>query len=245
MGISQFFAFDYSGAPFVWFGPAHLSALAAIAMLAYLITHLRAAERRSKDQIRWALALILVINELAWHAWKLAVGEWTVQTMLPLQLCSVMVWLAAGMLVLRSYRLYELVYFLGIGGAIQALLTPDLGMYGFPHFRFFQTFTSHGLIIVAAVAMTALERMRPTWTSLARVILWIHAYMAGIFSLNTAIGGNYLMLNGKPGTPSLLDLLPPWPGYIAFMEVIGLLTILLLFLPFAGRAATKLDEGIR
>jgi len=26
---------------------------------------------------------------------------------------------------------------MGIGGALQALLTPDLGLYGFPHFRFF------------------------------------------------------------------------------------------------------------
>ena len=139
--------------------------------------------------------------------------------------------------------MYELVYFLGIGGAIQALVAPDLGPYGFPHFRFIQTITSHGLIIIAAVYMSLVEQMRPTWASLARAVLWMHAYMAVIFVLNSAIGSNYLMLNGKPGTPSLLDLLPAWPAYIAYMEVIGLLTCLLLYMPFAVRSRRAPSVG--
>jgi len=44
------------------------------------------------------------------------------------------------MLVTKSYPFYEFAYFMGIAGTLQALLTPDLGIYGFPHYRFFQTF---------------------------------------------------------------------------------------------------------
>jgi uncharacterized membrane protein YwaF len=40
----------------------------------------------------------------------------------------------AYMLVTRSYVVYEFAYFMGIASAIQALLTPDLGLYGFPTF---------------------------------------------------------------------------------------------------------------
>jgi hypothetical integral membrane protein (TIGR02206 family) len=69
--------------------------------------------------------------------------------MLPLQICSLMVWVSGIMLVTRSFKIYEFAYFLGIGGGLQALATPDLGIYGFPHFRFFQTFLSHGLIVAA------------------------------------------------------------------------------------------------
>jgi uncharacterized membrane protein YwaF len=32
---------------------------------------------------------------------------------------------------------------------------------------------------------------------------------------------------------SLLDLLPPWPIYILYMEAIGMITVLLLYSPFA------------
>jgi uncharacterized membrane protein YwaF len=41
--------------------------------------------------------------------------------------------------------------------ALQAILTPDLGIYDFPHFRYFQVFISHGLIVTAALYMTLVE----------------------------------------------------------------------------------------
>ncbi|GAB4481644.1 MAG: hypothetical protein OHK0031_03670 [Anaerolineales bacterium] len=37
----------------------------------------------------------------------------------------------------EGIAIYELLYFMGIGGALQALLTPDVGIYGFPHYRYF------------------------------------------------------------------------------------------------------------
>lgn len=111
-------------------------------------------------------------------------------------------------------------------------MTPDLGIYGFPHFRFFQTFISHGLIITSAIYMTVVEGFRPTWKSLLRVAIGINLYMVVIYFVNDAIGSNYLMINGKPTTASLLDILPPWPIYIIYMEVIGVVNCLLLYLPF-------------
>ncbi|HET9589319.1 MAG TPA: hypothetical protein VFO91_11065, partial [Anaerolineales bacterium] len=55
---------------------------------------------------------------------------------------------------------------------------------------------------------------------------------AVVFFINSAIGSNYLMINYKPDTPSLLDLLPEWPVYILYMELIGITTVVLLYLPF-------------
>lgn len=230
MGI--YFAGEYPGPPFELFGAAHLAALAVLLALNLWLASFRHAGQAVRARIRWTLAIILWVNEIAWHLWNWAVGRWTIQTMLPLHLCSVLVWLSGWMLVRRSYRIYEFAYFLGIGGALQALLTPDLGIYGFPHFRFFQTFISHGLIVTSAIYMTVVEGFRPTWKSLGRVWLGIHLYMIPVFFLNRAIGSNYLMINGKPATPSLLDLLPDWPVYLLYVEAIGLVTALLLYLPF-------------
>ena len=155
--------------------------------------------------------------------------------MLPLHLCSVLVWAGAYMLVTKSYRVYEFMYFMGIGGAIQALATPDLGIFGFPHFRFFQTFLSHGLIVSSAIHMTAVEGLRPTWTSMLRVFVWMNLYAGIIYFVNLYLGSNYLMINHKPGTPSLLDLLPEWPVYILYMELIGVASMVLLYIPFVIR----------
>ena len=152
--------------------------------------------------------------------------------MLPLHLCSVFVFLSAYMLVTKSYTIYEYAYFLGIAGASQALLTPDAGMYGFPHFRAFQVMISHGAIITAAVFMTLVEGYRPTWQSLKRVLIGGNIYMAVIFVFNLLIGSNYLFIAHKPETASLMDVLPDWPIYIIFIEMIGILVSILLYAPF-------------
>jgi len=227
-----FFAGDYPGPAFEFLGTAHIVALTLLTLLNIFLVRFKNAGDGTKQNIRWTLALILWGNEIAWHVWNYEVGNWTIQTMLPLQLCSILVWLGALMLVTKNYRIYEFMYLMGIGGGIQVLATPDLGIYGFPHFRFFQTFISHGLIVTSAIYMTAVEGLRPSWKSLLRVAVWMNIYVIFIYFINTAIGSNYLMINAKPGIPSLLDLLPPWPIYILYMELIGVITFLLLYLPF-------------
>ncbi len=230
--MDQFFAGDWKGPAFEFLGTAHLAALGVLVLLNLFLLRFKYASDSTKGAVRWILALILWGNEFAWHWWNYSVGKWTIQTMLPLQICSVLVWLGAWMLVTKSYRIYEFMYFMGIGGAIQALATPDLGIYGFPHFRFFQTFVSHGLIVTSAIYMTVVEGFRPTWKSILRVAIWMNLYMIPIYFLNNAIGSNYLMINHKPETASLLDLLPEWPIYILYMEGLGIVTFLILYIPF-------------
>jgi hypothetical integral membrane protein (TIGR02206 family) len=230
--MDQFFAADYSGPAFEYLSIAHIAAIVFFVLLNLFLIRYRHADDKTKGSIRLVLALILLVNEIGWHYWNYATGRWTIQTMLPLHLCSLLVWTGALMLLTKNYRIYEFMYFMGIGGAIQALATPGLGNYGFPHFLYFQYFTSHGLIITSAIYMTVVEGLRPTWKSLLRVIFWMNIYVVVVYFINIAIDSNYLMINYKPNTPSLLDLLPPWPIYILNMEIIGVITILLLYLPF-------------
>jgi len=233
--MTNFFAANYQGPAFELFGMAHFAALGAFVLLNLFLLCFKNASDSTKSAIRWMLALILLVNEVAWHYWNYAVGRWTIQTMLPLHLCSLLVWTGVLMLITKNYRIYEFMYFMGIGGAIQALATPGLGIYGIPHFVFFQYFISHGLIITSAIFMTVVEGFRPTWRSILRVAISMNIYVVIVYFINTAIGSNYLMVNYKPNTPSILDLLPEWPIYILYMELIGVITVLLLYLPFVAK----------
>ncbi len=56
--------------------------------------------------------------------------------------------------------------------------------------------------------------------------------MGIVFVINMLIGSNYLFIAHKPPTASLLDVLPPWPYYIAYIEAIGLVMCLILYIPF-------------
>ncbi len=231
--MDEFFAKDYHGAPFEMFGAPHLIGLALVLFVNLALvrygSRLTPAVRRT---LRIGLAIVLVVDELAWHIWNAATGQWNVQTMLPLHLCSALVWLNALMLLTRNQRIYEFAYLFGIPGALQALLTPDAGIYGFPHFRFFQTMLSHGTLITAAVFMTTVEGFRPTPRSLLRVFLGANLYMALVGLVNWAVGSNYMFIAHKPETASLLDVLPAWPWYIGILELLGAAFVLLMYLPF-------------
>jgi len=242
----NFFAYDYTGGEFIMFDPAHLAALGVILLLNLYLLRFRGRDEAARRRVRTAIAVILLLDESAWHIWNISHGTWSVREHLPLHACSVLIWLAGFMLIRKNYRVYEFAYFMGIAGGIQALLTPDLGIYGFPHFRFFQTYISHGLLVTSAVFMTAVEGMRPTWKSVLRVFTVSNLYMAAVFLVNRAIGSNYLYVAYKPPGPTLLDALPAWPLYLLHMEAIGLLMILLLYLPFALsdlRARKKLSAA--
>ena len=223
---------NYQGPAFEYWGVTHWGAIVFLVLLNLYLIRFKDSSPAKKAVLRWLLAMVLVINEAAWHYWNYVYGTWNIQTMLPLHLCSLLVWTGAFMLITKSYRVYEFMYFMGIGGAIQALATPGIGRYGFPHFVFFQYFLSHGLIITSAIFMTIVEGFRPTWKSMVRVAIWMNIYAVIIYFVNIYLGSNYLLINYKPDTPSLLDLLPPWPLYIVYMEAIGVITMLLLYLPF-------------
>ncbi|MCU0519564.1 MAG: TIGR02206 family membrane protein [Anaerolineae bacterium] len=232
--MTQFFAGDYAGAPFELFGAPHLVALAIVALINIAVL---AFGRRTPEpwrlRIRFGLAALLIVDEAVWHLWNITTGQWSIQTTLPLHLCSVMVFLSAIMLATKSYPLFEFAYLLGIAGALQALLTPDAGRYGFPHLRFFQVIVSHGSIVTAAVYMAAVEGFRPTVQSIKRVLVRGNLYALAVYGVNVLIGSNYLFIARKPETASLLDVLPSWPWYLPILELLALLMIGLLYLPYA------------
>jgi hypothetical integral membrane protein (TIGR02206 family) len=231
--MGQYFAKNYTGEPFQLFGPGHLIAIVVIILVNLSFIWLRKSKNQKlKDRIRYLIVTMLIISEGSWHIWNIAIGEWTIQTHLPFHLCAVLVWTSIIMLLTKNYHIYEFAYFLGITGASQAILTPEAGIYGFPHYRVFQTLTAHGSIVTAAIFMTVIEGYRPYWSSFNRVFIWTNIYMIVVTGINLLIGSNYLYTLRKPPSASLLDFLGPWPWYLLSLEVVALVLCLLLYLPW-------------
>ncbi len=230
VGIS--FAYPYSGPPFEQLGAAHLAALFVIGLLIFLFCVYR-QQLADQPGIRYGFAIFLFLNELSWHAWYAYYGLWNIRSLLPLNLCNLMVIASVYSLISNNQNIFEFVYLLGIPSAIQVLITPALGSYGFPHVLFFQIFISHGGIILAALYLVIVKRMRPEgWRSVRKVVVTTTAYVILIFSLNFLLGSNYLFLAHKPPASTLIDYLGPWPWYILSMEIIGVVCVTSLYLPF-------------
>ncbi len=112
-----------------------------------------------------------------------------------------------------------------------ALLTPNL-WEPFPSFGTVQFFVAHGLIVsgVLFLAWSGLARPRPR--SVLRAMLALNVFAACVGAFDFIFKTDYMYLRAKPPNTSLLDVLGPWPWYIAAAEVVALAVFLLLYLPF-------------
>ena len=155
------------------------------------------------------------------------------QNELPLHLCRLGALLTGIMLITRNYYLFEITYFWGLGGAVQALLTPDI-KEGFPHGVFLFFFIGHGLIFLGVVFATVNYKYKPTFKSMKKVFLLTNLYAIPLIPLNFVINSNYLFLRAKPAAVSILDFfLRPWPSYLIGMEVLMIILFAVYYLPFA------------
>jgi uncharacterized membrane protein YwaF len=57
-------------------------------------------------------------------------------------------------------------------------------------------------------------------------------YMVVVTVVNVALGSNFMWTLGKPPVVSLLDVLGPWPWYLVPVVGLGIINVLLLYLPF-------------
>ena len=153
---------------------------------------------------------------------------------LPLDLCRLNEALCAWMLFRRSYRVFEVAYFLAMAGSVSALAMPDL-VHGYPDPRFLMFFTSHGLAVVAVLYAVFGWGFRPTLRS-------VGIYTLLIAALNPLLDANYLFLRAKPEGASVLDHLGPWPFYVIGLIGLAVVACLLCYLPFA-LAARRSSSG--
>lgn len=223
--------------PFDLFGPVHLATIGALAAVGIcLIRAGLAADERGRRRLRLSLGLTILVLLLARHVWKAAMGLWTVQNDIPLHLCSAMAWVTIYGLWTRHPRALRLMYFLGVAGAVQALLTPD-AEFGVMHFTFFESAGSHGTVVIAGAWAVIVDGYRPTardpWIALGLLNL----YAAIVFPINRLLGSNYLYLIEKPAGPTILDFFPGWPWYILLIEPVAIGLFLMLRLPFRNPAA--------
>ena len=220
------------------FGPSHLTAL-ALTLLA-CVAMIRVSPTLVVSPIARAMAYALLVLVIVKPILYIFVYDWPWTNSLPLALCRINEFLVIYMLLKRSYRVFEIAYFLAIG-SIFALLTPDLPV-DFPDLRFLLFFVSHGLSVVAVLYGISGYGFRPTLRSVGRVFVFLASYTVLIAILNVLLDANYLFLMQKPEGASILDYLGPWPIYVFAMIGVAVVLCLLCYLPFAFFEPREQDD---
>jgi len=226
-------------AQFTLFGSQHLAVLFVLAVLAVGMAW--AGRRLQGAALAWlgrALAglLLCYAGALYFQAFRNGWLHWG--TSLPLQLCDWVLIACLVTLIRPNHLAAEIAYFWGLGGTLQAVLTPDMTQ-GFPSWRFLQFFWGHGAALLGIVYIIAAQHFRPRPRSTLRMLIALNVYGVIALGLDLAFGWNYGYLMKKPGGSSLFDYLGSWPWYLLSIEGIAAVNFWLLGLPW------KLGDRIR
>ena len=232
------------------FAPNTCSHWLALAFgLLFLLVAIVAHRQNPDSQLAKSTLVILIFANLSSVFHTSASHYFSGQTsdlnhILPLHLCDLTSLLAAAALLTRKPLLCELTYYLGLGGTLQGLITPNL-FHDFPHPTYFSFFQLHLSVVITALFFPlglGWKPRRPLLGTTARIFSIICGYLLIIFGVNSLLETNYAFVMHKPANPSLYDHLGPHPWYI--LSVLGLVIVVLflLSLPFARKKTSLMTR---
>ena len=190
---------------------------------------------------------MLLANEFTY--WAVRISEigfdgW-VRNHMPLHVCGVAVLLTTWTLLFRSERTYEIVYFWGLVGAANAVLTPGGLAVDFPQYRFFQYFIAHSGIVTGVLFATWGLGMRPTLRGMFRAFGYLAGFAAFVAVANLLLGSNFMWLSAAPpGTVSPF-FAAPWPWYLPILAVVGFTMFFVVLSPFLVSDWWRKRTGLR
>jgi len=229
---------------FVLFGPAHLVVMALTVILPAGLAIACGAGRRVRTMrvIGWSLATVLVVNEIVTYvySWRVYGLETFLAEDLPLHLCGVAAFMTAYILIKPNQLIYELAFFWGLAGTLNAIITPS-DIWGFPAYSFIRFFITHSGIVASVLFATWGMRMRPRLRGTLYAWVASNVMVVVLGTIDYLAGWNYMYLCEKPAGPAgdspffFVD----WPWYILALQPVVLAMFVLLYLPFPVAARVR------
>jgi hypothetical integral membrane protein (TIGR02206 family) len=245
---------------FVFGSLFHIVPIVLVALLTILVPLLvkRTGSDRARDRAALVISLVLWVDEIAYQIWWFLRGAWSTTGSLMLHLCGLAIIFLPVLYFTENAKfrqyLFEIMYFFGLGGAMQALFAPDIGLHGFPEPKFFCFFISHGTLVMGAVFAAVLYKVDLTWKSWIRIIVITNLCTWAAYGINMLLRfippyevGNYFAIGYPPPNGSVIDVFAgifgPAPRYLIGLELMGLAVFGVLYLPFPIRRLLRRRSG--
>lgn len=183
----------------------------------------KVAAQNNKKPILKFFAIILIITTLLEHSRNVINGYWSISENLPLHLCGMSGLIACFILFIKKKNvLFEFLFYAGIIGGIQAILTPQINNFDESNFEYIDYYFSHAAIIIVPIYMYKYLNYKLSRYSWIKVLLPLNILLALIMPLNFQINSNYMYLAYPPGVDNPL-IIGDWPFYIIYWEFIILI----------------------
>ena len=211
-----------------------LSVFLAVSATPSIVVLWRPSER-NEQYARYFLAAVAIFVTASYNAYFLNPSNFRADESLPLQVCDLLGF--ASILALASGWRFprSIIVLCAIPFVLQAVLTP-VGVQQLGSLRTILYWAFHTVIFSTFIFEVSVRGFKLNAHDLGRMYLLDLAYVVLIGALNILTGWNYGYIgNVVPDTPTILDLLGPWPYRVVSMIAVAMLMQFLCYLAFRDR----------
>lgn len=216
------------------FGTVHIISLIIPLLLgaSFVIISRRAKTEEEKKRIRIILAVFIGVIRGSRYIMDATVGRFELFDLFSLHICHVDLILLIICLIKPNRILYHFVFLIGIPMGLAVALLPGSvhPTPGLPRAILF--IMSHMMLVVGALYLSLVARMRPTLRITAALAIISNVAMLAIYFINKTIGTNFLYINYAPPGTVIENLagIFGWPGYVFVMDGIAMVLIGIMYL---------------
>ena len=153
--------------------------------------------------------------------------EWNTQDFLPLHLCNISYFICILVLLNKKQWMYEWALLLAMPSAFNALITPEL-IWGSNNWHIFEYYFTHAILILVPLYLMFTMNYKLRIFSWWKTFLRAQIVFVIVYALNLILDTNYMFLLSKPDVNNPL-IIGDWPFYILFVQLIGLLHIVIIY----------------
>ena len=198
-----------------------------------------------KNKIKYAkfLAYIMIGFFIVNHLFLILLGKWELSKEIPVHLCSISGLICCFIMFIPGKKrqfLFEFLFYCGIIGGIQAILTPLVDDYGGYKFFYIQFFFKHAMIIAFPIYLRNQLGMKLTKFSWIKTWIVLNILMFLLIPLNNLLGSNYMYVNSPPAVDNPL-VIGEWPTYLYWWELFVLILILVVYMIAKPKSFEKVE----
>ncbi len=199
-----------------------------ISALTFLLFFTKNKSEATRQLVGKCIGGFMLLNFLAGQLNEIFTNTWHYSNSLPLQLCSLSVFLSIFLMNKRNQWVYEILLCWS-AGAIHSFITPELTTNR-STFNLFEYTIAHGGILISGIYATLRLGYVPRKWSWLKVLAFTQLTLPTIGVLNYFIDSNYMYFREKPlaNNPFLIG---EWPYYIIGLQAAALLHFF-LFIKF-------------
>ncbi len=220
------------GVGFSHYDLCHILWLVGFALATVLVCFFYArAGEVGRRRWRYTIAGLIVLDELGKVIMLLVTGLWT-ENYLPLQLCTINIFLIVAHVFFPRRFLGNFLYAICIPAALAALLFPSWTKLPPANFMHIHSFSVHILLALYPLMLTVGGDIEPRAKEIPGCILLLAGLAIPVYGVNLLLDTNYMFLmEAEPGNPLLL-FEEAFGNHLIGFPVILLAVNLVMYLPW-------------